>query len=419
MAISITSRVRSAMVGLSFGLCLLFTILIFMLVYIIEDQVFVNQIKVEQAAFERVVENAKPNRIDGWSPSNKNIKRFDSLVDLPHSLPAEAIADIVKHPGVHEYFDDDKAMFIANFSRPNTNQPYYLVYDVKELLVVRDTKRTLFLLIGGLTLAIAAVSVLLARRLSKSTLEPITRLSHSLKNNELDHAVIDLANEFSEDEVGVLTRELVRALEQVREAAQREYEFNRGVSHELRSPIQVAQSATELLQVFADQNPTQRIDQPLARLQRSVTEMNEVCEAFLWLASDRVVESSEKCSTTELRDALGAIQARYPSADIVVSAESVTPIYYQLPNAVLSLVLRNLIRNAMSHGDQSQISVELQTDRIKIVNSVESMTQEHQGFGVGLSIVQRICDRFNCELKTELQNDMRYLSSIRFSSLSA
>ena len=39
----------------------------------------------------------------------------------------------------------------------------------------------------------------------------------------------------------------------MRESSQREYEFNRSVSHELRSPIQVAQSAMELLQVQIDQ----------------------------------------------------------------------------------------------------------------------------------------------------------------------
>jgi len=60
MSISITSRMRNAMVGLSVSLCVLFTGLIFLLVYVIEDQVFVNQLKIEQAEFEKFFVSANP-----------------------------------------------------------------------------------------------------------------------------------------------------------------------------------------------------------------------------------------------------------------------------------------------------------------------------------------------------------------------
>jgi len=170
MAISISSRVRNAMIGLTLGLSLLFTVLIFLLVYVIEDQVFVNQIKVEQFAFENLMANAEPKMIESWQPSNAKIQRIDSLEDLPVSLPKAILTRIVEQPGVHEYFDNDHALFIASLSRLTSQANYYLVYDVKELLVVRDTKQTLFALIGGLTLIIAVAAVMLARRLSKATL---------------------------------------------------------------------------------------------------------------------------------------------------------------------------------------------------------------------------------------------------------
>ncbi len=413
MAISITSRIRNAMVGLTLGLSLLFTALIFLLVYVIEDQVFVNQVKVEQAAFEQIIDDANPQLIRDWQPINRNIQRIDSLDNLPNSLPATALSVLAERLGVHEYFDDDNAMFIASLMVPNNADRVYLVYDVKDLLVVRNTKRTLFILIGGLTLIIALVAVLLARRLTKSTLAPVSRLNHALQNNDLDDVVIELANEFSEDEIGVLAHELAQALEQVRKSAEREYQFNRGVSHELRSPMQVAQSATELIHLVAGDSHAQ-LSKPIARLQRSISEMTQIAEAFLWLASDRVVEKSERCSLDALKKMLTAIQSGFHTHEIVVNTAPLTAHYYPLPSTVLSVVLRSLIRNAVVHGAPSTIMVDMQADRITVSNSVTSVTHNDSGFGIGLSIVQRICDRFGCELNTQLQGDNRYCSSLVF-----
>ncbi|MFT6407441.1 MAG: signal transduction histidine kinase [Arenicella sp.] len=401
------------MVGLTLGLCLLFTGLIFLLAYVIEDELFVNQVKVEQVAFERVIANADPQKIRDWQPSNGNIQRIDSSDLLLGSLPESAVARVVKRYGVHEYFDDDNAMFIASLRLPNDGASYYLIYDVKDLLVVRNTKRALFAMIGGLTLIITIVAVVVARRLTKATLAPVSRLSRALQNDDLDHVIIELANEFSEDEIGILTRELAKALERVRESAEREYQFNRGVSHELRSPIQVAQSATELLQLYADESDT-RISKPIARLQRSVAEMNEIAEAFLWLASDRVVGPSEMCSATALDNTLTAVQASLPNHQLVIKKPSSEPSNYPLPNTVLSVVIRSLVRNAAIHGDLSAITIDMQSDRISVTNSVTMSADENKGFGMGLSIVQRICDRFSCQLDTQIESDKRYSVSIVF-----
>jgi len=411
MAISITSRIRNAMVGLAIALCALFTALIFLLVYVIEDQVFINQLKAEQGAFEKIAATDPPAS-DDWQPANANILRIDNVDDLPSSLPSTMVSRVVASPGIHEYFDDENAMFIASLRLSNDSSAYYLVYDVKHLLVVQNTKRILFFLIGGLTLVISITAVLVARKLTKSTLAPISRLSGALRDNDLDHVVIDLANDFSGDEVGILTHELAQALERVQKSVQREYEFNRGVSHELRSPIQVAQSATELLQHYASESDTQ-ISKPISRLQRSVAEMNEVVEAFLWLASDRLLEPHDMCAGSALLNTVVDLQFSLPDREIITNVQA-TESLYPLPFNVLSMVLRSLVRNAASHGDLSAIGIQLQDDRIVVSNSVDSLSHYNKGFGIGMSIVQRICDRFGCELITLLENENQYVCSIVF-----
>ncbi|MFK8019142.1 MAG: sensor histidine kinase [Pseudomonadales bacterium] len=418
--VSVTSRVRNAMVGLAVALCLLFTGLIFLLVYIIEDQVFVNQLKAEQEMFERLFDNGSEQIIQNWRPGNGNIRLIHVANDLPESIPNLARKQIVAEHGVHEYFDNDHALFIAHRNRPDTNAPYYLVYDVKNLLAVRNSKQKLLVLIGTLTLFITAVAVVMARRLTKSTLAPVSHLSAALKNNDFDEVVIELANEFSADEIGSLAHELALALERVRESARREYEINRGMSHELRSPIQAAQSAVELLQLYstqerADTHP--QLVKPISRLQRSVTEMNEIAEAFLWLASDRVLQPDDMCSVDSLQTMLNTVQSAIPGIAIELSQGPASDHLFPMPSTCLAVVLRSLIRNAVMHGEQTTIVVAIEEQSISVSNSMNLEAHESNSFGVGLSIVQRICDRFACTLKASPEGDQQFCATLLFDRL--
>ena len=279
--------------------------------------------------------------------------------------------------------------------------------------MVRESKRNLFILIGVLTLFITAVSLLLAKRLSKSTLAPVSRLSNALKNDDFDHAVIALANDFSEDEIGILARQLGQALERVRKSAEREYEFNRGVSHELRSPIQTAQSAAELLQAYTSKGD-EKFKKPVSRLQRSVAEMNEIVEAFLWLASDRAMGAGENCSLSELQQSLNTLRSSFPDHEIIVNIPNVASLSFPLPKNVLSVVLRSLMRNAVVHGDVSPIMVDVGVESISVTNSINPNNEQNQGFGIGLSIVQRICERFDCELHSQPKKEFEHSCALIF-----
>jgi len=145
--------------------------------------------------------------------------------------------------------------------------------------------------------------------------------------------------------------------------------------------------------------------------------MNEIAEAFLWLASDRVLDNNDMCPVATLTNTLVSAQSRYTDAEITIkTSEDRTSFHYPMPSAALSVVVRNLIRNAVIHGTRSPIIVDLQTELISVTNKVDINANQAKGFGVGLSIVQRICDRFNCTLYTDQKSDNYYSSSIQFSS---
>ena len=78
-------------------------------------------------------------------------------------------------------------------------------------------------------------------------------------------------------------------------------------------------------------------------------------------------------------------------------------------------MLTNLIRNAIQHTESGKISVFIKDDRVIVSDTGAGMdptelnlvTQSHvggdrnKGFGLGLSIVTRLCDRLGWRLKFE------------------
>ncbi len=410
MAINITSRIRNAMIGLSIGLCILFTGLIFLLAYVIEDQVFLNQIKLEKARYEQVMLKGDSELIETWRPSTPSMQRIEDLSSLPYDLPSSKRSAIDEQAGVHEYFSDGYAIFITRLDGEAPSNRY-LVYDVSDLLVVSGTKASVLVLIGLIALFAMLLTVVVARRLTKSTLAPVVSFTKALKTHDLDDVVIDMAKEFSEDEISVLTQELAKALERMNDFAKKQYEFNRGVSHELRSPIQAAQSAIELLQALEETE-----SKPLQRLQRSVTEMNEVAEAFLWLSSNRSLEKDEWCTVKDINRALSNMPLKSGFGAINVTNLAPTESAYPIPQPVMITIVKNLVRNAVLHGDGASIRIELNQNIVSVINPKTDSDENQEGFGVGLSIVRGLCARFDSQLETNVDGD-KYSAQISFYSV--
>lgn len=416
MTISIRARFRNAMVGLSLALCMVFTVMLFVIVFTTEDQVFVNQLKAERKAYEM---HQRESAGSNWTPSSRRLQLVQSRESLPKAFNSAARDRILAASGIHEYFDAKKAYFVDHFHDPTTGASLFLIFDVSDLLAVRGNKLPIFITILLLTFLVTVCAIFVAHRLVKRTLEPVRKLSNELQHSELNDVVIELANEFTEDEIGILAHELAAALSRAKDAAQREFEFNRGISHELRSPIQVAQSTTELLELRLAQPQgiafeSTQISEYIERLKRAMIEMNEITEAFLWLASDRKNDPSGAYSVAALNNSLTTIRVAYPTIDLSVKSTLEPNFLYPFPEKVGAVIVRSLLRNALSHGRDNAITLTLTQESIEIKNYVNEDSSREKSFGIGLSIVQRVCERFGCQLSSNRDQDGIHIAAIYF-----
>jgi len=392
MKTSISSRIKRTFVGLALVLCLVFTALTFLLVYVTEDQIFINELSLEKQHFEQLpVED-----IAGWKPEHRLMRLHTSDQQLSEKVQAQ----IGPADGIYEYFDGEDAVFVLAITHPKNQQRYFLAFDVSTLLAVRDSRQIVFLTIAVISSLLIMITLLLAGRLARTTLQPLKKLTDQLQDEDRSGLPEDFARDFAGDEVGLLAQELQIAIHEVQQTAQREFEFNRGISHELRSPLQVAQNAMELLRMHdtADNNPA------LQRLQRALENMQRITEAFLWLASERSVETS-----TNGLEVLNTLKQSYaehhPEHPIDIRIDGTDQPIFQVPASVFNVMMDNLLRNAVQHGGAGPIECLLSERHIQIRNQNNAAESSQQGYGIGLVIIHRICAQLGWTLELQQRNE--------------
>jgi signal transduction histidine kinase len=101
-----------------------------------------------------------------------------------------------------------------------------------------------------------------------------------------------------------------------------------------------------------------------------------------------------------------------------------------VPAPLFQIALTNLIQNAVRYTSNGHITVYVRDDRVLVCDTgigidgseLENITQPHvrgigsDGFGLGLSIVSRLCDRFGWQFEIESEVDRGTTAQIIFSS---
>ncbi len=383
--ISIAQRIKRAMIGLSLVLCLVFMVLTMLMVYVVEDQVFINLLKNEQHQLEQLAVDQR----DDWQPSNQYMQWYLN----EQQVPAEILSVTDSALGVYEYFDDGQAGFVLRGRFPDEGGDYLISFDVSGLLAVRSSRLDLWILIATVSLLLMMVSVWLAYRLANRSLSPIKQLTAQLQDEHQDLPQ-GFAADFSGDEVGILAQQLAHAIDRANQAAQREFEFNRGISHELRTPIQIAQNSLELMSL--DHQRGTEHTPAMRRLERAITDMHKITEAFLWLAHGKLKDNQ----TVDVEAVIVALKHRYQNdyPDRAITFTHDPMLKYVVPPSVLWVMLDNLLRNAMQHSHDGDVVCEFNKQYISIENMKDQLSG-HSGYGLGLAIIERLCEHLHWRLE--------------------
>ncbi|MCP4694582.1 MAG: HAMP domain-containing histidine kinase [Desulfobacterales bacterium] len=244
---------------------------------------------------------------------------------------------------------------------------------------------------------------------SRRVITPIAQLVEIVKKAGPDNLPTDLSRRFDNNEVGVLAGALERAMERVQAFMDREKIFTRDASHELRTPVTVIKGAVGVLErkYGKDEGPLQRIN-------RSVKDMENTIESLLLLAREEAVPApGESCSgAPEIRKAIDQNRYLLIRKPVTVNlVEKASPVI-QAPAGMFRIAVTNLIRNAFTCTAEGAITVTLHEDHVEVADTGRGVPEkdlprilephvrgsDSHGFGLGLSIVKRLCDRFGWDL---------------------
>jgi len=264
----------------------------------------------------------------------------------------------------------------------------------------------------------------LTYRMSRRVVSPIVWLAKEV--NRLDPQAPD-SEIFAPErlpgdgnqELLVLAAALKDLAERLNAFVERERNFTRDASHELRSPLTVIKMATELL--LNDSELSEKNHKSIHRIRQQADEMEELVAMFLLLARE-----SEHKPSLEPVDINAVVETELQRAALLAGDKPITvehsadcQLIVPGSNKVLSVLIGNLIRNAFSYTDAGKVKVQVSAGELLIEDSgigipeqqvkdvfrpyFRANTRQRGGYGVGLTIVKRLSERFQWPVRIDSQ----------------
>jgi len=386
---SLRKRVEYAFALCVVGLSAVWGFAFYAAIRLSEDRVLVNQLRRAAESYPDLTTNLRGYEEVGSLP--------DSLRDWAQSGPDE---------GVYEFVDEE--LHVAVIPADNSLGRAFVVFDVAGVEAESSEDWWWLLVITAVVGALGALGLGLGVLVMRRAVAPVVQLAEVVANIDLehlsagDHTLIE-SRRFGQDEVGVLAGAMEKTLERISAFVARERYFTGSASHELRTPITVITGAIELLeQSDLSEEDAKAVD----RVRRATLEMKSTIEMFLCLAreSDDGLYEEQFPVTPLVNRAID--QQRYllngKSVDVKLDALA-SPAVHGHPQAFL-IAVNNLVRNAFEQTltGQGPITVLIQEHELMITNTLSggdvgrhtpNQAASSQGYGLGLGIVQRLCER--------------------------
>lgn len=330
------------------------------------------------------------------------------MTDVPDDMRAEIPTQEIGRP-FEMRLRSDKYVHGVVFLPP-AGEMFLVIHDVTDEMAVKPLLSVFLPIYGGFALVLIAVARLLARSFSAKTGREIARLMDGAKAAKTSLELLALAEKQDVIEFRELVQLQAECMQSYETATARERQTLAYLAHELRTPLQSAQTSVDLLM----DSPANA--GPLTRLRRALSRLGRASNAALWLASDRDLAGADAANLGQIASAL--VEEFRPLADSCGHCLSLRlPVgalpLVAAPAEVIEAIVANLVLNAIQHGAPGTISIDIDVQRIRISNAVHQ-GDSTCGFGLGLEIVERLTRRVGGAITT-LQHDGLHATAVDFS----
>ena len=268
---------------------------------------------------------------------------------------------------------------------------------------------------------------LIARFFAGKSIKPVSTIIDTSSQITKDNLKTRIPLPVNKDELYVLSQNINNLLDRVENAIEREKQFTSDASHELRTPLAVMKGTMEVL--IRKPRDQKEYEEKINFCITEVDRLNHMVDQLLLLARFENQKQNIKNETIYLNaiilDNLTRFSSKIENKKLKVNTEFSEDFYIQSDNYLVSIVISNLISNAIKYSNKNgeininlvnnnnQISFSIADKGIgispvdidKIFNSFyRSDVTNHAeitGTGLGLSIVKRLCDLLKLEIAVE------------------
>ena len=388
--------------GMGVGLSLLFGGLVLAVFLGAEDAVLKRQLR---------------QALDDYAPPTSPLDQEDELERPPLPLhffvgPASRLPKTLaqkllsRADGQYEIHSDTFEYHIAITSPPSGGERLFAIIRLTDN---EPAERLLWLALLSGAVATSLVGFWLSRGIASRVVAPLSELIRCVEQDNPSDRIADLVTRLRPDEIGQLAETLRDYIRQSETTLSREARFIQDVSHELRTPITIVQGAYDVLHESL-QSPSDR--DRLERIGRSVVRMHHTVRSLLWLARE---ERRFRQHPVPFRQQFEAMIEEYQAilpADIELVTQVDSPPCDAFEAAFLIVALSNLIRNALDHAACHHVRVVVREATAEVEDDGQGVDPKQLSHileraqrgeinddgGIGLSLVSRLCRRFDWSL---------------------
>lgn len=417
---------------LTFSIVILFASATLLITYSFETVLF-NE-RLQQAHISLNNGEPLPYNFKYYNFSEQNVKQSDSLDDLNPDLKQRLLERVLQQDESHP----DKRL---NKIKLEDSEYHYLltndgviVYDTSNVTIIDRALEDVFLILVVLLLPVAALTYGIAKLAARYALKPFAQLTQLFAQSQLqDSMKEDSLQDIAEQDVKNIALELQDAIQQKAQALQQkaftlqqktelleqQVTFNKGMAHELRTPLQVMQHSIELLDEcypgLADSGSFQRLDNAVNRTIR-------LTNGLLWLTSEQVYNDDIDVGEA-VQSSVSSLEDLCEAYNTVIQVKVKDNFRLAMPAVVLDLILFNLFNNVVTHASgERRVRIEwticVDKNHINFSNAIEvNATADAEreptshNFGIGLDLVSRLAKRFDVK-STYFKQDDKFIVSL-------
>ena len=343
-------------------------------------------------------------RIDDWH----TMPTFFQQQISKEEIDTGEVIDVDWSPNGHHEWEGVRFLVGQSVLLNDGKRLYGIIDHKADLLtdIEKDEFDRLFrkiFIVGGVFISLMVCTVWLFNRRMQRNTRALSAWAESLSMENLKQDIPD----FRYQELNRISDQLYAAFDRISGLLAREHRFLRNASHELRTPIAVIRANMELLEKIGYSG---MIERPLERIQRANKGMQQLTETLLWISRENeVVPKVETVHpeplVQEIIEDLSYLLSDKPVELQLNFTEALQEV--ELPVTPLRIVLNNLIRNAFQHTQEGLVRFTLTPDSLEIENQDNGLSHgdSEDSFGLGLMLVEQICERMDWVLEIKRRAD--------------